>query len=109
MNDCDVKEIQINGVKYVRADAVLPKPIPGKRAIVVADRGWIFAGDVVRENGRIFLTRVLHVFAWETGGFSLCTEDPKRAKADLRPMADLDMPAECELFAVPVGDNWGMK
>jgi hypothetical protein len=25
----------------------------GTRAVVVVDRGWIFAGDVTRENGRI--------------------------------------------------------
>jgi hypothetical protein len=40
----------IDGIEYapvVRA--------PGTRAVVVVDRGWIFAGDVTREGNRIFL------------------------------------------------------
>jgi hypothetical protein len=109
MSDCKVKEITIDGVKYVRADSQQAKPLSGKRAVIVADRGWIFAGDVTRENGRIYLTRAIHVFSWESGGFSLCVSDPKKAKADLRPISDVDMPADCELFCLPVGDAWGVK
>ena len=29
------------------------KIIKKTRAVIVVDRGWIFAGDVTRENGRI--------------------------------------------------------
>jgi hypothetical protein len=103
-----LKEITLDGVKYLRADA-LPLAPTGKRAVLVADRGWIFAGDVTRANGRITLSRALHVFAWQEGGFSLCVSDPKRAKADLRPIADVDMPADCELFCIPVADDWGIR
>jgi hypothetical protein len=38
--------IKIDDTTYVRADA---KPV-GNRAVVVVDRGWIFAGDVTRES-----------------------------------------------------------
>ena len=37
--------ITVNGIEYVRRQAA------GTRAVVVVDRGWIFAGDVTRENG----------------------------------------------------------
>jgi hypothetical protein len=95
-------QIQINGVTYVRADSVPT----GNRAVVVVDRGWIFAGDVTREDGRIKLSRAVHVFKWESIGFAKMIETEK---ADLRPIADVDMPAGAEIFCVPVSDNWGLK
>jgi hypothetical protein len=98
--------ITLDGVKYVREDLV-PTPQPnGDRAIVVVDRGWIFAGDVTRENGRIKLTRAVWVFRWESCGFSKVVEDP--SKADIRPMADVDLPEASEIFCVPVTDQWGL-
>ena len=80
----------------------------GTRAVVVVDRGWIFAGDVTREKGRIRLSRALHVFKWESIGFSGMIENPKKAKADLRPIADVDLPEGAEIFCVPVPAEWGM-
>ena len=47
----EMNEIEINGVKYIKADS---KP-NGTRAIIVVDRGWIFAGDITRKDGFIFL------------------------------------------------------
>lgn len=97
--------IQINGVEYVRADSVQAAKPNGNRAVVVVDRGWIFAGDVTRENGRIKLSRALHVFKWESIGFAKMVET---AKADLRPIAAVDIPADAEIFCIPVSDNWGL-
>jgi hypothetical protein len=97
--------ITIDNVKYVREDSISPK-VAGTRAVVVVDRGWIFAGDITRENGRIKLSRALHVFKWESIGFAKMVET---AKADLRPIADVDLPADSEIFAIPVHDNWGAK
>ena len=94
--------LMIDEVKYVRADVQQTK---GNRAVVVVDRGWIFAGDVTRENGRIKLSRALHVFKWETIGFAKMVET---AKADLRKIGDVDMPAEAEIFCVPVSESWGL-
>lgn len=93
----------INGVEYAPV-----KKITGKRAVVVVDRGWIFAGDVTRENGRIKLANALHVFKWETLGFSGMISDPKKAKADLRKISDVDIPEGAEVFCVPVSDGWGL-
>ena len=100
-----VQTITINGIDYVPADQVKTQP-SGTRAVVVVDRGWIFAGDVVRENGRIKLTNALHVFKWESVGFAGMLENTK--KADLRPIADVDIPEDAEIFCVPVSENWGV-
>ena len=97
--------IKINDVTYIREDAVQPKT-NGNRAVVVVDRGWIFAGDVTRENGRIKLSRALHVFEWVKIGFAKMVET---ANADLRPISDLDIPEDAEIFCIPVPENWGLK
>ena len=39
--------LNINGIEYAPV-----KPATGTRAVVVVDRGWIFAGDVTRQNGQ---------------------------------------------------------
>lgn len=104
-----LNEIEVNGVKYVRADQVAAAPIPGKRAVVVVDRGWIFAGDVTEENGRIRLSRAVWVFRWESCGFAAVVADPKKSKADIRPLSTVvDLPEGAEVFRLPVGDDWGM-
>ena len=97
--------ITIDSVKYVREDSIKAAPT-GNRAVIVVDRGWIFAGDVTRENGRIKLTRALHVFKWESVGFAGMIENTK--KADLRPCADVDIPEGAEIFCVPVSPDWGL-
>jgi hypothetical protein len=92
--------LTINGVEYAPV-----KTVTGTRAVVVVDRGWIFAGDVTRENGRIRLSRALHVFKWESIGFAKMVET---AKADLRPILDVDLPEGAEIFCVSVADDWGL-
>ena len=97
--------ITIDNVKYVREDSLAPK-VAGTRAVIVVDRGWIFAGDITRENWRIKLSRALNVFKWDSIGFPKMIET---ANADLRPIADVDIPEDSEIFCVPVHDNWGVK
>jgi hypothetical protein len=99
--------ISINGVDYIRADSVPAAKPNGNRAVVVVDRGWIFAGDVTRENGRIYLSRAVWVFRWESCGFAKVIEDP--TQADIRSMADVDIPEGAEIFCVPVNDQWGLR
>lgn len=99
--------IKIDDIEYVRADA-LPKPISGNRAVIVVDRGWIFAGDVIRENGRIKLSRAVHVFRWESIGFDGMIANPSSNKVTIKPLADVDMPESAEIFAIPVSENWGL-
>ena len=98
--------ITVNGVEYIRADSVPAAKPNGNRAVVVVDRGWIFAGDVAREDGSIKLSRAVWVFKWEGCGFAKVIEDP--SKADIRIMADVDIPAGAEIFCVPVHEQWGL-
>ena len=93
--------ITVNGIEYAPTTR-------GNRAVVVVDRGWIFAGDVERKDGRIYLRRALHVFRWESIGFAAVIADPKSKKVDLRPIADVDIPEGAEIFSIPVADDWGV-
>jgi len=98
-------EIIVNGTRYIKAESVPT----GRRAVVVVDRGWIFAGDVTEENGRIYLDRAIWVFRWESVGFAAVVADPVKSKADIRKMSTrVDLPADAELFRLPVSDTWGL-
>lgn len=105
----DIETIKVNGIDYVRADKVTV-PLPnGNRCVVVVDRGWIFAGDVTRKDGRIRLDRVVHVLSWAQNGYTGLCEDPKAAGAKLKKLSlPVDMPADAELFCTPVSDSWGL-
>ena len=97
--------IEINGVEYVRAGT---RPT-GNRAVVVVDRGWIFAGDVTRENGRIRLDRAVWVFRWESIGFDGMIANPQSSQVSIRSMPNgVDLPEGAEVFCVPVDDSWGL-
>jgi len=99
--------IKIDEVEYVRKDSVSPPPV-GNRAVMVVDRGWIFAGDVKRENGRIFISRAVHVFRWESIGFDGMIANPKSNKVTLRKISDVEIPEGAEIFCVPVAEDWGL-
>ena len=106
--ETSINTITVNGVDYVCADQVQQTPV-GNRAVVVVDRGWIFAGDITRENGRIKLTRAVHVFRWESIGFDGMISNPKSAKVTIKPMPnEVDIPEGAEVFCVPVETNWGL-
>ena len=80
------------------------------RAVIVMDRGWIFAGDVVDAGGRITLTNAVWVYGFSSIGFGAVLANPKRAGADVRPLGSytIDMPSGVELFRIPVVDGWGL-
>jgi hypothetical protein len=99
-----MKNVIIDGVEYT---PVVARP-KGNRAVVVVDRGWMFAGDVTRENGRIKLSRVLWLFRWEAVGFAAMIADPTLPEVNIRPFEDVDIPEASEIFCVPVSDNWGL-
>lgn len=107
--EAQVNEIELNGVAYVRKDAVAA-PVPnGNRAVVVVDRGWIFAGDITEQDGRIYLDRAVWVFRWESIGFAAVIDNPKSDKADIRKMLQrVDIPNDSEIFRIPVGESWGL-
>ncbi len=97
------KHIVVDGVEYA------PVAPNGNRAVLVVDRGWIFAGDVAEKDGRIRLSRVVWVFRWESIGFEGVIANPKSDKVVLKSMdQEIDLPADTELFRVPVADDWGL-
>lgn len=93
--------IELNGIEYTPVNA-----IEGNRAVVVVDRGWIYAGDVSEEDGRIRLSRTVWVFRWERVGFAAVIKNP--SLADIRPIDDVDVPASSEIFRIPVANDWGL-
>lgn len=101
------KEIVIDGQKFVRAD-LLPEPPSGKRCVLVLDRGWIVAGDVEDKNGRILVTRAIHVRSWSSIGFDGMIANPKGGSVVLKSLPNVNIPADAELFRVPVTDTWGL-
>jgi hypothetical protein len=97
-----MENVTINGVECA------PVNTNGTRAVVVVDRGWIFAGDLTEENGRIRLRRAVWLFRWESVGFAAVVSDPKAGNADIRKISDVDIPAGAEIFRVPVSADWGL-
>jgi hypothetical protein len=101
--------ILVGDVTYIREDLAKTAVKPnGNRCVVVADRGWIFAGDLTEENGRIQLARAINVVRWSGVGFDGMIENPKSDKVVLKSVADVDLPAGAEVFRVPVSDSWGL-
>ena len=99
-----MKNITVDGVEYA------PIKPNGNRAVVVVDRGWIFAGDVERKDGRIKLTRAVWVFKWESIGFDKMIAEPTSNKVTLRPMdSGIDIPEGSAIFMIPVDEKWGLK
>ncbi len=86
------------------------KPPLSGRAIVVVDRGWIFAGDLSRTpDGYVRLDNAVWVFRWESIGFAEVVKDP--SKADIRATDPVEVPEDAIVFRVPVSSNppWGIK
>ena len=107
--NCNLMKITLDGVEYVRADCAQSAAVPGSRSVLVLDRGWIVAGDLTRENGRIKVSRAVHVRRWEDIGFDGMIANPKSSKVTIKPLPNgFDVPESCELFCVPVDDNWGL-
>jgi hypothetical protein len=100
------EEVTVCGTKYRKAEDVPT----GTRAVVVVDRGWIFAGNVTRKDGRILLTDALLVFKWEALGFHGMLANPTDSRVRLEKMPyPVDIPEDSEIFIVPVPDTWGRR
>jgi hypothetical protein len=78
----------------------------GDRAIVVADRGWIFAGRVSDDGDSLTITDCVNVRSWKTGGFGGLTLSAKDAGAVLDKCAPVKLPKSAVIFVVPIGGEW---
>jgi hypothetical protein len=108
----DLNTIQVNGVEYVRKDSVSSASVPtGNREVVVIDRGWIFAGDVVRDEatGDLTIYNAIHVFRWEEIGYTGVLENPASKKVTLKTCAyPVKVPAGSVIFTNPVSADWAI-
>ena len=111
-SNTSIETITINGVQYVRADtlAASVEP-PGDRVVVIADRGFIYAGNMTRnEDGSILLRNAVNVRRWKKGGMGGLLSDPVAAKATLDPVAyPIEFPAGTVLQIAKVPAAWGRE
>ena len=109
MSEINLTEVAINGEIYVKKSAIAESVKTGSRAVLVLDRGWIIAGDVETIDGRLKVTRAVHVRGWDSIGFDGTIANPKDAKVRIKPIPNgFDCPADAEIFRVPVEDSWGL-
>ncbi len=101
--------IKIDDTEYIRKDSIPQKP-EGPRAVIVVDRGWIFAGDVMEVNGKIHLFNVIHVLRWEGCGFDGMIANPLQSCVKIKKLdVPVVIPADAEIFRLPVPRNWGLS
>ncbi len=99
--------LMIDNVQYVRADQVPAVP-KGNRHVIIADRGWVFAGNLTEKDGFLTFTEAVHVRSWSEIGFDGLIKDPTK-KAVLKKMAyPVILPSDSELFRIPVPETWGL-
>ena len=100
----NAKNVVIDGVEYT--------PVvkhTGNRAVIVVDRGWIWAGDVTEDEGKITLTNAVWIFRWEGIGFDGVLANPKSSKAMLKRIANsVEIPCGSIIFRVPVAEDWAL-
>jgi len=103
--------VEVNGITYVPADSVGISSTPvGNRAVVVIDRGWIFAGNVTtcEVTGELTISNAVHVFRWESIGFTGVLQDPTSNKVTLKKCDyPVKVPSGSVIFTVPVTESWG--
>lgn len=111
----NIDELTLGQIKQLQgiiggAPAKATPTVEKKRAVVVVDRGWIFAGDMTTTpDGLLRLERAVWVFRWESVGFAAVVKDWRAGKADIRQVDPVEVPFEAVIFRVPVADDWGIK
>jgi hypothetical protein len=105
-----LQSIEVNGVVYVPADSSATIP-SGDRHVVVIDRGWIVAGNVTKDDvtQELIVSNAIHVFRWESIGFSGVLENPKSSKVTLKTLPyPVKVPQGSVIFTIPVPQDWGV-
>jgi hypothetical protein len=79
----------------------------GDRHIVVLDRGWIFAGNLSKDEHHVYtLTDAVNVRKWDSGGFGALSKSATAAGATLDKCATLRFHETAMMFAVPISSDW---
>lgn len=110
MNSATLSTIEINGVTYAPVGSNSNSLPAGNRHVVVIDRGWIVAGDVSTDETtkELIVSNAIHVFRWESIGFTGVLENPKSNKVTLKSFPyPVKVPQGSVIFTVPVSDDWG--
>lgn len=67
MQTTEIKELEVNGVTYVKKDSVaLPKEFDGDIKIVVLQRGWVYIGRFERNGNDCKLHNAYNIRVWGT-------------------------------------------
>jgi hypothetical protein len=76
--------------------------------IVVLHRGWIFVGDLDRQqpDGKYRLTNAKNVRTWDKGGFGGLTAGAVSSGARLDPCADVSFDGDAMIFCSHLAENW---
>ena len=105
------EKIEINGIIYVREDTISGQAPSGPRAVVVADRGFIYVGQMtVQEDGSLVLADASNIRKWARGGIGGLLSDPVASEAVLDAVAyPVLFPSGTVLQIIRVPDTWGME
>ena len=106
-----METININGSQYVRLSDVPAAPVLGERAVIVADRGFIYVGQIAIEpDGSIVLSNAANIRKWERGGIGGLISDPVATGVVLDTMTyPVLFPPGTVLQIIRVPDTWGME
>ena len=64
--DIQTETVTVNGVEYVKKGSA-NSPAIGDKRIIVADRGWVFAGDCIdNPDGTITIHNAKNIRNWGT-------------------------------------------
>ena len=61
-----INEIEVNGIKYVPKDSVIPVEHTGEIKIVVLQRGWVYIGRMERDGNECKLHSSYNIRRWGT-------------------------------------------
>jgi hypothetical protein len=79
----------------------------GPRHIVVLDRGWIFVGDLAKqEDGTFLLSNAHNIRKWKEGGFGALTMGAKKSGAVTDECAPIRFAPSVMILSVPIGRSW---
>ena len=104
-----METININGTEYVKKSDIPEAAPAGNRAVIIADRGFIYCGNMTRnEDGSIVLAQAKNIRKWDKNGMGGLLSDPVAAGATLDPVAyPIEFPAGTVLQIVSVPESWG--
>ena len=98
----------IDGVEFIRADSVT-KRAPGNRKVIVADRGYIYAGDVEVKGDIYILSNAVNLFRFNSIGLDGAIANPKSDKIVIKKLStQVEIPFGAILHMFPVSDDWGL-